>query len=510
MSSPRADKRVLVASVFVVGVCSLVYELLVSTTSAYLLGDSVRQFSITIGCYLAAMGLGSYLVRFLRGEPARLFVRTELALGLVGGVSVPVLYGYFAYVGYVGFQVVILGFVAAIGTLTGLEIPLLTRLLAPHFPGERALSNVLALDYVGALAATLLFPFALLPFVGVFRSSLTFGIVNVAVALYAARHFRDRLGGVRGATTSGVVLLGLLGVGVGLSANLLAAWRDGLYRDPVAYAERTPYQTIALTRAGDDLRLYLDRVVQWSSIDEYRYHESLVHPAVVSASTPRRVLVLGGGEGLAVREVLRHGSVDAVTVVDVDPAIFLLARTHRQLVGLNARALFDPRVTTRPEDAFAFLRRDTAVYDVIVCDLPDPTTDAVARLYSVEFFRLCRARLAPGGALVTQATGPYHTDEAFWSIGATLHAAGLAHAYPYHSYVASFGDWGFWLAPGGGEARALGFAARYYSPRQHRLDREFPLDMAPVGAEPNTLDRPALLDYYLDDWRRLSRETQVW
>ena len=511
MDSARADRRALVASVFVVGLCSIVYELLVSTASAYLLGDSVRQFSITIGCYLAAMGLGSFLVRYLRGDALALFVKTELGLGLIGGVSVPLLYGYFAGVGYDGFQVVMLALVAAIGTLTGLEIPLLTRLLAPHFRGEEALSNVLTLDYVGALAATLLFPFVLLPLVGTFRSSLCFGAVNVAVAVYAAWHFRRRLPGARRYLGVGAALIALLLAAAGLSGSMLAAWRDGLYRDPVSYTEQTPYQTLAITRAGDDLRLYLDRVIQWSSTDEYRYHESLVHPAMQSVAAPRRVLVLGGGEGLALREVLRYGSVDSVTVVDIDPAIFRLAREQRQLVELNARALFDPRVAMRAEDAFVFLRRDTGAYDVIVCDLPDPTTDAVARLYSVAFFHLCRARLASGGALVTQATGPYHTDEAFWSIGATLRAAGFAHAYPYHTYVASFGDWGFWLSPGEATPGSIAVGGlRYYAPAQHAVDRSFPPDMPARDVSPNTLDRPVLLDYYLRDWRRLSRETQVW
>lgn len=492
------------------GLCSIVYELLVSTTSAYLLGDSVRQFSITIGCYLAAMGAGSYLVRYLRGDALGLFVKTELLLGLVGALSVPALYGYFAAVGYGGFQAVMLGLVALIGLLTGLEIPLLTRLLTPYFAGEEALSNVLTLDYVGALAATLLFPFVLLPAVGVFQSSIAFGGVNVAVALFTAWHFRARLPAARAYLLAGAALLTLFAVGLGLSAKLLHAWRDGLYRDPVTYAERTPYQAIAITRAGEDLRLYLDRVIQWSSTDEYRYHESLVHPAMATVAEPRRVLVLGGGEGLATRELLRHASVEEVTVVDIDPAIFRLATTHRQLLDLNGRAMLDPRVRSVAEDAFVFLRRDTSVYDVIVCDLPDPTTDAVARLYSVAFFGLCRARLAPAGALVTQATGPFHTDEAFWCVGATLRSAGFDRVYPYHSYVASFGDWGFWLSPGSSPARPLAFDTRYYSPRQHETDRVLPADIPPRAVEPNTLNRPRLLDYYLDDWRRLSRETQVW
>lgn len=507
-----ADRRVLVASVFVVGLCSIVYELLASTTSSYFLGDSIRQFSLTIGVYLAGMGAGSYVVRYLRGDAVGLFVRVELALGLVGGLSVPLLYGYFAAYGYGGFQAVMLGTVAVIGVLTGLEIPLLTRLLAPHFRGGEALSNVLTLDYVGALAATLLFPFVLLPLIGVFQSSLAFGAVNVAVASYTAWHFRRGGRGPYGRLLAlGLALLAAFAAAGGLSAKLLDAWRAGLFRDPIVYSEQTPYQSLAMTRARDDLRLYIDRVIQWSSTDEYRYHESLVHPALTSVPAPRRVLILGGGEGLAAREVLRYDAVESVTVVDIDAAIFRLGRTQRQLVGLNRGALDDPRVLTVAEDAFVFLRGVDRAYDAIVVDLPDPATDAVARLYSVEFFRLCRRALRPGGALATQATGPFHTGRAFWCIGATLREAGFGESRPHHTYVASFGDWGFWVAPGAlGGPRATMFATRYYSPRQYVTDARFPADIAPAEAEPNWLDRPILLDYYLRDWRRWSGEREVW
>ncbi len=509
----RSNRAVLVASIFVVGLCSIVYELLISTTSSYFLGDSIKQFSITIGVYMAAMGLGSFLVRYLQGHALQLFVKVEVVLGLIGALSVPVLYWWFARFGYDWFQLVMLGFVIAIGTLTGLEIPLLTRLLQPYFRGEEALSNVLTLDYIGALAATLLFPFILLPFVGVFQSSIVFGIVNVVVACYAAWHFRQNPRRRTSIAFAGLSLLCLLGL-LSLSAKLLEDWRGDLFRDRIVYTETSPYQTLTVTQANADTRLYIDRVIQWSSIDEYRYHESLVHPAMLSVLSPKHVLVLGGGEGLAVREILKHESVDSITVVDIDPAIFRLARTQRQLLSLNGRALFDPRVRTVAEDAFVFLRSAKQQYDVIIADLPDPTTDAVARLYSLEFFRLCRQHLRQGGAFATQATGPYHTSRAFWSIGATVAEAwdddsAAAELISYHSYVPSFGDWGFWLVPGGA-SRAPDFAVRYYSQEQFMRDQQFPQDMQREEVEVNTLDRPRLLDYYLEDWRRWSGEKVVW
>ena len=510
--TPRtSDRRVLVASIFVVGMCSIVYELLISTTSSYFLGDSITQFSITIGTYMAAMGLGSYLVRFLRGNAFELFVKVELALGCIGALSVPLLYGYYAGVGYEGFQPVMLLLVVLVGTLTGLEIPLLTRLLQPHFQGEEALSNVLTLDYIGALVATLLFPFVLLPFVGVFQLSIVFGLVNVLVAVYTAVHFRENLPR-RSLLVWGVATAALVLSALGLSAKLLSAWEDALYRDPIVYTETTPYQTLTVTRARDDVRLYLDRVIQWSSRDEYRYHESLVHPAMSSVAAPRRVLILGGGEGLALREVLRYPSVDSVTVVDIDPAVFALGQSQRQLVELNARSLYDPRVTMSAEDAFVFLRNANSTYDVIIADLPDPTNDSVARLYSVAFFRRCRRVLAEGGAIATQATGPFHTGKAFWCIGATLREAGFTDVQPYHTYVPSFGDWGFWVQLGNrGDVGPAPTQTRYYSTQQFAIDMLFPADLRDATQVlPNKLDRPRLLEYYLEDWRSWSGEKQVW
>jgi len=525
----NSDRSVLITSVFIVGLCSIVYELLISTTSSYFLGDSIKQFSITIGVYMAAMGLGSYLVRYLKGNDLLLFVKVELVLGVFGALSVPLLYFWFSTHGYEWFQTVMLSLVVVIGTLTGLEIPLLTRLLQPHFSGEEALSNVLTLDYVGALAATLLFPFVLLPFVGVFQSSIVFGLVNIFVAVYTLFHFRQNPKRTK-FLAIGIGLLIGLSVLFGLSAKLLDEWRDELFRDPIVFTETTPYQSLTMTRKSDDTRLYIDRVIQWSSRDEYRYHESLVHPAMLSVESPKHVLVLGGGEGLAVREILRHPEVDSVTVVDIDPAIFKLARTQRQLLELNERALFDPRVRSVPQDAFVFLRNATQQYDVIIADLPDPTNDGIARLYSVEFFRLCRRLLRDGGALATQSTGPFHTKKAFWCIGETL-AKGLhdnlgkkllddtgaptfmsTRLTPYHSYIASFGDWGFWLLPGelGTAFRTPTFNTRYYSQPQFRTDTTFPKDMGPQKVLPNTLDQPRLLDYYLDDWQRLSGEKVVW
>ncbi|GAB4006715.1 hypothetical protein GCM10029992_58370 [Glycomyces albus] len=192
---------------------------------------------------------------------------------------------------------------------------------------------------------------------------------------------------------------------------------------------------------GDqDFRMYLNGDLQFSSVDEYRYHEALVHPVM---DGPRSdVLVLGGGDALAVREILRYDDVESVTLVDLDPAVTELARSFDDLVELNGDALSDPRVEVVNEDAFTWLREHTERFDTIVVDMPDPDATETAKLYSVEFYAMAAERLNGTGRMVVQGGSPYFAPKTYWTIAATLEEAGYAPA-PYQVSVPSFGDWGF-------------------------------------------------------------------
>lgn len=510
----RREKSILIVSIFVVGLCSIIYELLISTTSSYFLGDSIKQFSITIGVYMAAMGVGAYFSRLMGGKLIERFIEVELALGLIGGISVPFLYFAFVQISYDALSWLIILLIAVIGTLTGLEIPLLTRLLEKQFPSDENLSNVLSLDYLGALAATLIFPFFLLPWVGVFLSSLIFGFVNVAVGivnLIVFRKFLSKKSIKRYSIAIGIISIFFLGA-ILSSNQLLLRWHNDLYRDRIVYSEQTAYQTIVLTEGNDDLRLYIDRVIQFSSVDEYRYHESLVQMPMSLAPYKKKVLILGGGEALAAREVLKHPSVESVEIVDIDPAIFEIASTNPHLSRLNARSLGNPKLKTHAIDAMVFLKENRELYDVIIADLPDPTNDNLARLYSQEFFKLAKRRLTPNGVFVTQATSPYHTTKAFWCIKETVASAGFQYTYPYHAYVPSFGEWGFIMA----SDRALNIEELNLAVDTKFLEQEtihtlfiFDKDVRMDSVRHSTLDFPLLLDYYLEGWKLWSREKIV-
>ncbi len=508
----QKEKLILVTSIFIVGLCSIIYELLISTTSSYFLGNSIKQFSIIIGIYMAAMGLGAYISRLIKKDMLYKFIQVEILLGVIGGISVPFLYFLFSEVGYAGFNWIVIMTIGVIGTLTGLEIPMLTAVMEKLYPSDKNLSDVLSLDYLGALAATLLFPFFLLPWVGVFLSSLIFGFVNVGVGAMNLWFFSDKMSASQRKklwSMVGVVSLVFI-IGMSLSNQMLSKWHDGLYRDRVVYSKTTPYQTLVLTKGGEDLRLYIDRVIQFSSVDEYRYHESLVHIPMALSPYKKRVLILGGGEALAAREVLKYDGLDEVYVVDIDPEMFEIAKTNPHLSRVNGNSLLNPKLKTIAMDAMVFLTENVELFDVIIADLPDPTNDNLARLYSEEFYKLAKKRLSPNGVLVTQATSPFHTTSTFWCINSTLKAAGFAHTYPYHAYVPSFGEWGFVLASNHNldynNVSFQGIETRFLDEKTLPKLFSFEKDILMENIPHNTLDNPILLEFYLKDWERWSRE----
>ncbi|HLW77903.1 MAG TPA: polyamine aminopropyltransferase [Bryobacteraceae bacterium] len=490
-------------SVALIAACGLIYELVAGTLASYLLGDSVFQFSTVIGSYLFAMGVGSYLSRFMtRGLVAR-FISIELMVGLVGGFSSAALFLAFAYTQ--GFQLILYAVVIAIGVLVGLEIPLLMRILKNRLEFREMVAHVLTFDYLGALAASLLFPILLVPKLGMVRSALLFGLINAGVALWSTYLFREELGARRLLRAGCVVVLAALGAGMIGAEKITQAADNNLYADEVIFARDTRYQRIVLTKWKDDVRLFLSSHLQFSSRDEYRYHEALVHPGLASLPGARRVLVLGGGDGLALREILKYPDVASITLVDLDPEMIRLFSTHPYLVTLNQHSLTNPRVHVINADAFVWLDRSSDSYDFIVVDFPDPTNYSLGKLYTTAFYRLMAKHLSVQGLAVVQSTSPLFARQSYWCIVETLKQAGLK-TYPYHLYVPSFGEWGFVIAglhpfePPATLPRQL----RYLSVSTIPQLFQFPNDMLPVDAQPNRLNDQVLVRYYEHDWREIT------
>ncbi|MDR1708766.1 MAG: polyamine aminopropyltransferase [Candidatus Accumulibacter sp.] len=504
MPRPSRARHALLASVFVIASCGLAYELVAAALASYLLGDSVTQFSTVIGAYLFAMGVGSWLSRFVGGNLVRRFVEVELAVGVVGGFTAVGL--FLAFAAQAGpFRALLYLAVLAVGVLVGLEIPIVMRILKRDVTFKDLVSQVLAVDYLGALAVSLLFPLLLAPWLGLMRTGLLFGLLNVGVAIGALGIFRARLSPARGLRFAAGACLALLGLALAFAGRVSDMAEGWLYADEIVHAESSPYQRIVVTRWRDDLRLFLNQNLQFSSRDEYRYHEALVHPGLAALPGARRALVLGGGDGLAVREILRYPRIASVTLVDLDPAMTRLFSTAPPLTQLNGGALNDARVTVVNDDAARWLEEHADVFDFIVADFPDPSNYSLGKLYSTGFYRLLRRHLAPGGVAVVQATSPFYARRSFWTIDATLRAAGL-HTAPYHALVPSFGEWGYVLAaetpprlpaayPGG-----LRFLTVESTPDLFH----FPADMARLEMPPNRLNDQALVRLFEQEWSRVA------
>jgi spermidine synthase len=498
-------------NVFVIATCGLIYELLAGTLSSYVLGDSVTQFSIIIGIYLFAMGVGSWLSRFIDKHIAERFVEVELSVAIVGGFSAPLLFLSFAHLSY--FALVLYGIVFIIGVLVGLEIPLLMRILKDELEFKDLVSRVLAFDYVGALVASLLFPIFLVPRLGLNRTSLLFGMLNAAVGIWGTWLLLPLI--KRNLTllrVKGAIILVLLAIGFIKADRLTTLAEDALFVDNIVYAKSSPYQRIVVTKGRTGYALFLNGNLQFNSFDEYRYHEALVHPAFAAFSGDvKRVLVLGGGDGLALREIEKYPTVEYIQLVDLDPEMTRVSYAVPALGELNHHSFDDKRVHVTNADAFVWLdNTQTEPFDIAIVDFPDPNNFALGKLYTTRFYNLLKSKLKPDSAVVIQTTSPLVARESFWCIVKTLEAVGFI-VKPYQTAVPSFGIWGYALAklqtfdppskpPSGVELRFLNdnsFASMF----------DFPADTSrpDTDIEINRLDNQALVRYYETEWRRVEQ-----
>ena len=497
--------QALLLSVFVVASCGLAYELIAGALSSYLLGDSVMQFSTVIGSYLFAMGIGSWLSRFVERKLVERFVQIELMVGVLGGFSAAGLFSVFVWFS-APFKLALYLAVTGIGILVGLEIPLIMRILKRDLSFKDVVSQVLTFDYLGALAVSILFPLLLVPQLGLVRSGLLFGLLNVLVAFWALWLFREQLHGAVGLRAQAFVALAALGAGFAGAGQFTSFAEAHLYADEIIHAESSPYQRIVLTRWKDDLRLFLNNNLQFSSRDEYRYHEALVHPGLATLPGARRVLVLGGGDGMAAREVLKHPQVESVTLVDLDPAMTRLFSTAPPLRKLNGDALLSPKLRVVNADALQWLENSDELFDFVVVDFPDPSSFAIGKLYSAAFYRLLEKHMNAGALAVIQSTSPLYARQSFWCIVATLESVGFATA-PYHALVPSFGEWGYVLA--GKRAyrppEKYDVPTRFLAPETTPALFQFPKDMARVDAEVNRLNNQVLVRYFENEWRQVIR-----
>ena len=507
MSSSKTAP-VLLFSVFIIAICGLLYELLISSISAYFLGSSILHFSLTIGFFLTFMGIGAFFSKFLKDEKLlTAFIQIEILLGFIGGASGVVLYATYALTE--NYYLIAFILIGSIGTLVGLEIPILTRIIRDFFNLKDTLAQVLSFDYLGALIASIIFPFLLLPYLGLTRTAFFVGLLNLAVGIFNLWVFREQVQSFLRQVTLTSFLVVLYAVGFYYAYGISGYLEQFLYQDDIVLSRQSAYQRIVMTRWNRDIRLYLNGHLQFSSLDEHRYHESLVHIPMALTPRPEKILLLGAGDGLATRELLKYPEIQEIHVVDLDSVVTNLGKDAFIFQHLNQNALNDPKVKIFNRDAYKFIEKTNNFYSLIIIDLPDPNDINLGKLYSQEFYHLCQKRLAKDGVLVTQSTSPFFAKNAFWCIHHTLEAV-FPQVEAFTVNIPSFGQWGFNMVLNYQVSHPINkvqeklitesklrFLTKKLIPKFFLFDA----DMAETSTEINKLETLKLVQYYEQDWR---------
>ncbi|BAC12899.1 spermidine synthase [Oceanobacillus iheyensis HTE831] len=430
----------------IVSICGIIFEVLFGALGSYILGDGVKQYTLTISLFLTGMGIGASLSeKFMRNLIIK-FVWIEFCVALIGGFSSFIMFGITAFAPAGTDAFYLYSITLIIGALTGVELPILIRKANEiGVTLNKSTARVLFSDYAGGLIGGVLFVFLFRPYFGMVKTAFLVGLINLTVALIVLWLFRKEIRHFIVHAVIGGVIGVLLIAGLFFGEEMAFNFEQKLYQDPIIHMEESSYQKITVTQDEKDIRLYLDGSLQFSSVDEHRYHEVLVHPAMANVETPENVLILGGGDGIAAKEVLKYQDVKQVTLVDLDPAVVELANENRHLLEINEGALMDEKVEVKNMDAFQFLEDTSEWYDVILVDLPDPNNESLNKLYTKEFYSLVRNHLKPEGTLMVQATSPVFAREVYWTISETISSTNL-NTENLHVDVPSFGNWGFVMA----------------------------------------------------------------
>lgn len=442
MKENQYKSLVLKASLFATGLSGIVAEYILATLASYFLGDSILQWTLVLSFMLFAMGLGSSRSKYFQGNLLEKFIIIELTLSLFVSFAALTVYVISAYKEYYG--IIIYGFSILIGFLIGLEIPLVTRLNEEYEDLRVNIASVMEKDYYGSLLGGLFFAFIGLPYLGLTYTPFVLGMINFLVAVLLYWRFKNLIqrSGIFLLNSLTILIFGCITMGFIYAESIVFFGEQQRYEDKIIFEKQSKYQKIVITQWKSEYWLFINGNQQLSTLDEEMYHEPLVHPVMELAKKPKNILVLGGGDGAAVRDILKHPSVQTITVVDLDPVMTQLAKTHPALLSVNDSSFYHPKVHVYNQDAYTFMDNIKNYYDVILVDLPDPKTVELGKLYSKEFYTLCYKHLRPNGLFITQAGSPYYSSKAFECIQRTLKAAKF-HTIPLHNQILTLGEWGW-------------------------------------------------------------------
>lgn len=444
MKTANRTSTLLKAALFATGLAGIVSEYTLSTLATYFLGDSVFQFTMIVSIMLFSMGIGSRLSKNIEENLLEKFVWIEFGLSCIASNVTVIVYTIFAFYGDTTFVIYLLS--VCVGLLIGMEIPIVVRLNEDFQSLRVNISSALENDYYGSLAGGAFFAFIGLPILGLTFTPLVLGAVNFCVAiLFIMVIWQEIERPQKRRLCLYAVITSLVLVLTGIFSERVVKWGDHIrYNDTVVYSEQTRYQKIVMTYQNGNYWLFLNGHQQLSTVDEELYHEPLVHPIMLLHEKPQDILVLGGGDGAAVRELLKHASVRSITLVDLDPSMTHLAKSNSILLNINDGALNDAKVEVINQDGFTYLESKYAHFDIIIADFPDPRTVDLGRLYTREFYWLCKNALRTNGLMITQAGSPYYAERAYECIDKTMEAAGF-NTLLLHNQVPSLGEWGWVL-----------------------------------------------------------------
>ncbi|WP_440874433.1 polyamine aminopropyltransferase [Thalassotalea sp. PLHSN55] len=491
-SSPTSkfwDDVLLILTMAVLAGCGLIYEYLLSHYAGRVLGVMESTIYAMIGLMIVAMGLGAFAARKIKCA-FNGFVWLELIIALLGTSAILIIGaliavtqllpqlvadtfaippdalprgGLFKQLSFLAFNSPYF-FGLLLGFFIGMEIPLIAQ-IREHIHQKHLqhnLGTIYGADYIGAGIGAAIWVIFLLAIDISKASALTAALNLIAGTVFISRYWH-KLRWLK--TLIGLHIL--LAVLIVLTFNYGNAWLNQmsnlLYIDKVVYSDKTRYQQLTFTErsmglnSDNTINFYLNGRLQFSSSDEHIYHSYLVYPVLLGSARHDNILIIGGGDGLALRDVLAW-SPKKVTLIDLDKELLDIFKTPGQYLpsalansirDLNQQSLQDPRVNIVAADAFIAideLLKSQQSYDAIIVDLPDPSHPDLNKLYSVNFYARLKQLLSGDGLMAIQSTSPYHAKDSFIAIGNTAEAAGFNHVQQYHDNVPSFGEWGWTIA----------------------------------------------------------------
>jgi len=499
------SSTILKFSLLATGIAGVVAEYILATLASYFLPDATVQWTMIISVMLFSMGIGSRLSRFLIHDLLDKFVWIEIALSILISFTASIVFVAAGRTVYYG--IIIYALSICIGLLIGMEIPLVTRINEKYEELRLNIASVMSWDYIGSLIGGVFFVFIGIPYLGMTYTPYALGLVNLLVASIIIFKLSNSLKSKNTLRFAFLATFILIISGCVFSEKIILFGEQKRYKDKIIHIEQSRYQKIVITESKGYYWLFINGNQQLSSFDEWMYHEPLVQIPLALSNQKQKILIMGGGDGCAVRELLKHPEIEEITLVDLDPKMTILASTHPALLSMNQHSLSDKKVTIIHQDAFIYARESNKKYDLVIIDLPDPRTIDINKLYTKNFYGYINDLLADDGIVITQAGSPYFATKAFYCIEKTMQETGF-YTLPIHNQVITMGEWG-WVI-GSKILNKVGMKKKLhqtdFSKKNHKwLNNEsvalltsFGKPMVDTsGIKVNTLARPCLPNYYL-------------